>query len=329
MQAINVLVTFNRMIFSRAKAINLICYSNQTLSQLFCTLHTKNLRAKPQHERSRIANSQSRKRMPFITQVKQLHDPEEALLLFHEYKKQGVKHDYPSYAALLYKLARSRSFEAVEAVLAYIQDRGIHCKETIFVALFQHYNKAKLPEELMAYRGCRPQPINFSVLMNDLGKRGKIEEAKSLLHEMRKRRLKADVVIYNVLINYLCKEGKTTEAYKVLIEMQIKGCEPNAASYRMMVDGFCKTGDFEGGLNVLNVMLASKHYPRSETFNCLVVGLLICGKIDDGCFVLKEMEKRKLQLALKSWETLVKFAFAEDKNASELIDDLTAHYHLH
>ncbi|KAL5169434.1 Pentatricopeptide repeat-containing protein, mitochondrial [Glycine soja] len=130
----------------------------------------------------------------------------------------------------------------------------------------EKYEEAKKLMFDMAYHGSKAQPVNFGVLMNDLGKRGKVEEAKALLHEMKKRRLKPDVVTY-ILINYLCKEGKAMEAYKVLLEMQIGGCVPNAATYRMVVDGLCQIGDFEVGLSVLNAMLTSRH---------LIVWLLAC-----------------------------------------------------
>ncbi|KAG6631584.1 hypothetical protein CIPAW_13G100400 [Carya illinoinensis] len=98
--------------------------------------------------------------------------------------------------------------------------------------------------------------------MSDLGKRGKIEEAKSLLHERKKRGLKPNVVTYNILLNYImCKGGRVslTEAYKVWIEMRLGCCKLNAGTYRRMADGFCRAGDFEGGLRVLNAMLACRH----------------------------------------------------------------------
>ncbi|XP_058768107.1 pentatricopeptide repeat-containing protein At1g07740, mitochondrial-like [Vicia villosa] len=426
-------------------------------------LYTKNNAQTSFHTQTQTptSNLRNRKHIPFITEIKHVQTSEEALSLFHHYTQLGHKHYYPSYAALLYKLARSRNFQAVETILQHMKDTDIQCNETLFIALFQHYGPVKaielfrsmkefncvrtlqslnallnvlvdgcmfdeandafdrsyemgfrpnavtfnimikgwlrrgewekacevfdemlerkvqpsvvtynsfvgflsrkgdldkamiLVEDMrrkgkrangvtyallmeglccvgkyeeakklmfdMAYRGCKPQVVNFSVLMNDLGKRGKIDEAMVLLREMRKRRLKPDVVTYNVFINYLCKEGKTEEAYKVLIEMQIGGCHPNAATYRMMLDGLCRNGEFEVGLNVLNAMLASRHCPRSETFNCLVVGLLKSGNIDGGFFVLEEMEKRKLDFDLDSWETVIKHACSEDNNGKSTL----------
>ncbi|KAJ7947716.1 Pentatricopeptide repeat-containing protein [Quillaja saponaria] len=427
---------------AQIKAISLHLRHKHTQSRPFPSRYAKRVRTIPLHERAHTPTPKLRKKIPFVDEVKEVYDPEEALSLFQEYKEMGFKHDYPSYSALLYKLAHSRNFGAVETVLDHIQNRNIYCRETIFVALIQHYGKAQLPvkaielfhrmrqfncvrtlqsfnallntlvdsdlfsdaneifersyktgfrpnsvsfniiikgwlvkerviwikqcpmlEDMtqkrkypnevtyallmeglcsvgkyveakkmmfdMAYRGCKPRLVNFGVLMSHLGKTGKIEEAKSLLHEMKKRRFKPDVVIYNILINYLCKESRVSEAYKIWTEMQVSGCAPNAATYRMMVDGFCRVDDFERGLSVLNAMLTSRHYPRSETFNCLVVGLLNSGKIDFACFVLEEMEKRKMQFNLEGWETLVRYACGENRDATGLVTELTSIPWLH
>ncbi|CAF1924146.1 unnamed protein product [Brassica napus] len=43
--------------------------------------------------------------------------------------------------------------------------------------------------------------------MSDPGKRGRIDEVKLLLGEMKRRRIKPDVVIYNIMVNHLCSEA--------------------------------------------------------------------------------------------------------------------------
>lgn len=54
--------------------------------------------------------------------------------------------------------------------------------------------------------------------MSDPGKRGRIDEAKLLLGEMKRRRIKPDVVIYNIMVNHLCSEGRAPEGYRTLKE---------------------------------------------------------------------------------------------------------------
>lgn len=88
-----------------------------------------------------------REHIPFVTDVKKVKDPCEALALFEDYHERGFKHHYPSYSSLIYKLARSRRFEAVETMLGHLQNRNIRCNETLFVALIQHYGKAHLVEK--------------------------------------------------------------------------------------------------------------------------------------------------------------------------------------
>ncbi|KAJ0020717.1 hypothetical protein Pint_32308 [Pistacia integerrima] len=175
------------MIPSRSKALN-----NQTQALLFhqCINHIHShqnhtlVRNKPKTKtRRRIQQPQKitprpRNPIPFVTNLKQIHDPEEALSLFHEYHQMGSKHDYPSYASLIYKLARARDFEAVETVLGYIQDYNIRCKEILFIALIQHYGKAHL---------C-----------------GKIDGACFFLEEMEKRKMRLDLNAWEALVRDAC-----------------------------------------------------------------------------------------------------------------------------
>ncbi|KAL2330241.1 hypothetical protein Fmac_017822 [Flemingia macrophylla] len=57
---------------------------------------------------------------------------------------------------------------------------------------------------------CKAQTMNFGVLMNDI--RGKVKEAKSLLHKMKK--FKLGVITYNILIN---KESKAMKLLSVVV----------------------------------------------------------------------------------------------------------------
>ena len=75
------------------------------------------------------------KPIPFLTDLKQLHDSNEALDLFTHYTQIGFKHDFPSYSSLLYKLARSRNFHHIDPLLDFIKKRGIRCNETLFMGL--------------------------------------------------------------------------------------------------------------------------------------------------------------------------------------------------
>ncbi|KAK9169426.1 hypothetical protein Syun_001566 [Stephania yunnanensis] len=66
---------------------------------------------------------------------------------FHEYQQQmGFKRDYPSYAAVVYKLSRRRHFEVLQTFLDHIRDNNIRCQETIFIAVMQHYGDCGLSD---------------------------------------------------------------------------------------------------------------------------------------------------------------------------------------
>ncbi|KAI6705534.1 hypothetical protein NL676_008496 [Syzygium grande] len=115
-----------------------------------------------------------RKPDPFVARVKEVEDPDAALSLFHEYRRMGFRHDYPSYSALVYKLARSRSFEAVEEILGRIEENDVRCRESLFVALIRHYGKVHLVDEAvrlfqrMTSFNCTRTLQSFNTILNVL-----------------------------------------------------------------------------------------------------------------------------------------------------------------
>ncbi|KAF2283393.1 hypothetical protein GH714_003841 [Hevea brasiliensis] len=235
-----------------------------------------------------------------MTSLKEVQDPDEALSLFHEYHQMGFKHDYPSYSALVYKLARSRNFEAVETVLGYLQDSNVRCGEKLFIALFQHYGKVQLVDKavelfnrMMGFN-CVRTAQSFNALLNVLVDNDRLVDAKELFDRSAKMGFRLNSVPFNIMIKGWLEKGDwhqackrvAAEAYKVLFEMQIGGCEANAATYRMLVDGFCQSGNI------------------------------------GACFVLEEMVKRKMILDSDGWEALIKDSCRGDGGAGELVNKL-------
>ncbi|BBH04729.1 hypothetical protein Prudu_015941 [Prunus dulcis] len=126
----------------------------------------------------------------------------------------GFKHDYPSYSALLYKLARSRNFEAVETILGHVRDRNIHCKDTLFIALIQHYGKANL-----------------------------VEKAIELFNQMPSFNCVRTLQAFNALLNVLVDSGRFVEADEIFGRCSKMGFRPNSISYNIMMKGWLQKGD--------------------------------------------------------------------------------------
>ncbi|KAF2555989.1 hypothetical protein F2Q68_00013040 [Brassica cretica] len=104
--------------------------------------------------------------------------------------------------------------------------------------------------------------------MSDPGKRGRIDEAKLLLGDMKRRRIKPDVVIYNIMVNHLCSEGRAPEGFGYF--------ECNACKQTLS--------------HTCNVL-------------CLVDGLIKGGNLDHACFVLEATGKKNVSFVSSAWES--------------------------
>ncbi|KAG6471652.1 hypothetical protein ZIOFF_067362 [Zingiber officinale] len=55
--------------------------------------------------------------------------------------------------------------------------------------------------------GCSPNTVTYSTLMDGLSKAGRVEEAMSLLDNMKRIGLGADAYVYGALVSGLCNAG--------------------------------------------------------------------------------------------------------------------------
>ncbi|KAJ0083898.1 hypothetical protein Patl1_30843 [Pistacia atlantica] len=309
------------MIASRSKALN-----NQTQALLFhqCINHIHShqnhtlVRNKPKTKtRRRIQQPlkitpRPRNPIPFVTNLKQIHDPEEALSLFHEYHQMGSKHDYASYASLIYKLARARDFEAVETVLGYIQDYNIRCKEILFIALIQHYGKAHLVDKAIELFhkitsfDCVRSLQSLNTLLNVLIDNDRLHDAKEMFGRFHKMGLRPNSVSFNIMIKGWLKEGNWVEARRVFDKMLERKVQPSVVTYNSLIGFLCRKGDVEKAKGLFEDMVTKGKYPNA------------CEKIDGACFILEEMEKRKMRLDLNAWEALVRDACVGDESVDGL-----------
>lgn len=236
------------MNYRRAKTINpnpLIHYANNRSIP-----HTHKPRP---HERP---TPKFRKRIPFVTEVKTVEDPEEALSLFHRYKEQGFRHYYPSYAALLYKLARSRMFDAVETILAHMKDTEMQCRESVFIALFQHYGPEKAVElfNRMPQFNCTRTIQSFNALLNVLIDNDRFDEANDIFGKSYEMGFRPNTVTFNIMVKGRLAKGEWGKACEVFDEMLQKRVQPSVVSYNSLIGFLCRKADLDKALALLEDM---------------------------------------------------------------------------
>ncbi|KAM3303468.1 hypothetical protein P3S67_014498 [Capsicum chacoense] len=185
--------------------------------------------------------------------LKKIQDPNEAISLFHDYDQMVIKHDYPTYSRLLYKLAKSRNFQVVETLLEYLKTHCIHCKETLFIGLIQHYGKAKLVDKAielfhnMGSFNCSQSVHSFNAILNVLVDNGHCEAVNEILISCSKMGIGLNSVSINIMIKNWLEKGDWEIARQVFDEMLDGEIEPIVVTYNFQTGFLWKSRDVEGG----------------------------------------------------------------------------------
>ncbi|CAK9140230.1 unnamed protein product [Ilex paraguariensis] len=292
---------FHSMLNSRSKPVN---SASTFISQLY--IHTKHKPSQP-YRRIRPPKPSPeqpgqhypkpvRRPIPFITNLKQVQDPDAALSLFHEYHQMGFKHDYPSYASLIYKLARSRNFEAVETLLHYLQIYDIRCRETLFIALIEHYGKARLPDEAinlfykMRSFNCARTVQSFNTLLNVLIDNGRHCDAKEMFKCSSKMGFRLNSVSFNIMIKGWLEKGEWEKACQMFNEMLEREVEPTVVTYNSKIGFLCKKGEFDKAKGLFEEMVKKGKNPNAVTYALLMENLCSSGKYKEANKMMFDME---------------------------------------
>ncbi|XP_050937236.1 pentatricopeptide repeat-containing protein At1g07740, mitochondrial, partial [Cucumis melo] len=237
-----------------------------------------------------------REPIPFVTDVKEVKDPCEALALFENYHEKGFKHHYPSYSSLIYKLARSRRFEAVETILGHLRNRNIRCNETLFVALIQHYGKAHLVEKgielfhQMPSFNCFRTLQSFNVLLNTLVDCDQFSKASEIFQQAYEMGFRPNSVSYNIMIKGWIKKGGWEQACNLFDEMLEKGVQPSVVTYNSFLGVLCRKGEMDTALCLFKNMTEKGHHPNAVTYALLMEGWCFIGKYKEAKKLMFDME---------------------------------------
>ncbi|KAL6341600.1 hypothetical protein AAG906_032721 [Vitis piasezkii] len=332
---------------SRTKAIN------HTLSRLFRhfieykpsqqyhTFRPKRPTTESRREPPHRSTSRLRKRIPFLADLKSVQDPDDALSLFNQYQQMGFKHDYPSYSALVYKLARSRNFEAVETLLDYLQNINIRCRETLFIALIQHYGKSQMPEKAielfqrMPSFNCHRTIVSFNTLLNVLVEIDRFLDAIGIFDRSTKMGFRRNSISFNIIIKGWLGKGEWDKAWQVFEEMIDKEVKPtvgdldgamgllqdmiqkrhrpNAVTYALLMEGLCSLGKYKEAKKMMFDMDYQGCKPRLLNFGVLMSDLGRRGRIDDAKTLLLEMKRRRFKPDVVTYNILINYLCKEGR----------------
>lgn len=136
--------------------------------------------------------------------------------------------------------------------------------------------------------GYVPDAFTFNSLMDGLCKGGRIQDAFTLLEDMKRAGCAPDVAVYNTLIDGLRKANKVEEAGQLLQEMQSSGCEPDTITFNILIDELCKGGRLDDAFKLFEEM-TGKDCADIVTYNSLLHGLCLVGRVDEAFKLFNEI----------------------------------------
>ncbi|XP_076916371.1 pentatricopeptide repeat-containing protein At2g18520, mitochondrial-like [Bidens hawaiensis] len=85
----------------------------------------------------------------------------------------------------------------------------------------------------------------YAVLVREKLKRGCIEQACDVIKRMRVQGCEPDTKIYNYVLGSLCKNNKLNEALTLLEEMKRTNVELDEITFEMFISSSCRLGNME------------------------------------------------------------------------------------
>ncbi|KAF6148891.1 hypothetical protein GIB67_014262 [Kingdonia uniflora] len=234
--------------------------------------------------------------IPFLKDLKSIQNPDSALRFFEEHRKNGFKHDYPSYSALIYRLTRARNFEAVETILGYIKHVDLRCKDILFIAVIQHFGKWGLVDKAIElFNGipsfnCVRTVQLFNMMLNVLVDNDRFDDAGDVLRRGSKMGFRPNVVSFNIIMKGCVKKGEWEETCKVFEEMLERGIQPSVVTYNILIGFLSKKGDLGKAMKLLGDMREKGNCPNVVTYAILMEGLCSVGRFDDAKKMMFDME---------------------------------------
>lgn len=207
---------------------------------------------------------------------------EEALELFQQMQREGVKPNVVTFVCVLDAYAGLADLEEAEEVHAHIIDSGF--EQNLIVA---------------------------NALINMYGKRGYVNTARKVFDRMNER----DRVSWNSMIAAYAQNDYGKEALELFRQMQVEGIKPNKISFVSAVNACASPALLEEGKNIHSAIFDSGFVQDVVVGTALVTMYGKCGSLHDARIIFREMPVRNLV----SWNAMIA-ACIQNGQAVEALD---------
>ncbi|CAL1386308.1 unnamed protein product [Linum trigynum] len=267
-------------------------------------------------ERRRRSSSKFISHDSAVTLIQAERDPQLALELFNRVGDQdGFNHNHATHSTILHKLAQSRKFDAVHAVLHQMTYETCEFHENVFLDLMNHFSKSMMHDRVveMFYAiqkitRVKPSLKAVTTCLNLLIESQQVGLARSFLVNVKKHLdLRPNTCIFNILVKHHCKVGDLESAQEVMKEMKrSKLSYPNLVTYSTLMDGLCRHGRLKDATDLFEEMVSEHQIvPDALTYNVLINGFVQSGRVDRARKIIEFMKSNGCTPNLFNYSTLM------------------------
>lgn len=156
--------------------------------------------------------------------------------------------------------------ESVQKVMGVLSEAGGSCYASgvhQLVEMFCSFDKFEMVKFVIQISEAKAS--YYDVLVNEMCRRGRLQEALDFIRQMVELGSKCDAKLYNYVLSSLCKIDKMDEACRVLEEMKENGILPNVQTYELFIHSFCSHEKLKRAYLLFDQMVAEGLKPQTKT----------------------------------------------------------------
>eukprot|EP01018_Ginkgo_biloba_P009823 Gb_15506 [translate_table: standard] len=237
---------------------------------------------------------------------------EEALKLYYEMQRTGIKPDHFTFASVLPACANLAALEHGKEVHRDIIRSGLQFDTFVDNALVDMYAKCgNLAEAYQVFNKIPQRDIvSWNAMVGGYARNRLVDESLKLFQKMPER----DVVSWNVMIAGYAQNGHVDEAIKFFKQMKSTGVKPNSISFASVLPAYANLAALEYGKEVHEDIIRSGLQSDIFLGNALVDMYGKCRSIQDARQVFDGMHERNVV----SWTSMIA-AYAQNAYFEETL----------
>ncbi|KAL3641486.1 hypothetical protein CASFOL_016454 [Castilleja foliolosa] len=217
-----------------------------------------------------------------INHLGRLDDYETMFVLLKKFTSENICLTYDAFEFLSVSDPTNSSLnENIQRVVDLLNKVGGSCRNSGIHSLIEMFCKLDSFDMAKYVITITESKISyFCILVREKCKNGLIEDAHSIIREMRERHCSPNTTVHNYILGSYWKNGKTDEAFVLLDEMKEFNIPANEITFEILVNFVCSLGNMNDAHKLLDQMSSQGLEPRLTTHARIVKTLFAAEKYE-------------------------------------------------